>query len=260
MNDLDVSTSPQPSLAKRPTKWRFLVLGLGIALAAYFVVAYLLMPALWMRYAHRHPAIDATPGITLTGDDHPGDPINVALIGSEADLKLIMQAAGWYAADPLGLKSDVRIAADTVLERPYDTAPVSNLYLWGRKEDLAFEKPVGNETERAKRDDPRQRNHVRFWKSTEVDAQGRPAWMGSATYDQRVGLSHTTGQITHHIAADVDAERDRLFDDLKNTGELADVQFIDDFHKVKIGKNGGGDAWHTDGRLFVGTIKIAGDS
>jgi len=248
MNDSDVSTSPQPPLAKRPTRWRFLVLGLGIALAVYVAVAYLVMPALWMRYAHRHPAIDATPGITLTGDDHPGDPINVALIGSEADVNRIMLAAKWFAADPLGLRSDVKIAADTVLERPYDTAPVSNLYLWGRKEDLAFEQPVG--------DDPRQRNHVRFWKSAQVDAQGRPAWMGSATYDQRVGMSHTTGQITHHIAADVDAERDHLFDDLKKTGELADVQFIDDFHKVLTGKNGGGDPWHTDGRLAVGIIKL----
>jgi len=33
------------------------------------------------------------------------------------------------------------------------------------------------------------------------------------------------------------------------------VQFIDGFHKVTSGKNGGGDPWHTDGRLEVGTIK-----
>src|SRR6185369_11715834 len=103
-----------------------------------------------------------------------------------------MLAAGWHAADPLGLRSDLEIAADTVLARPYEDAPVSNLYLFGRKEDLAFEQPAG--------DDPRRRHHVRFWKSSKVDDQGRPAWVGSATYDQRVGLSHTTGQITHHIA------------------------------------------------------------
>jgi len=216
-------------------------------IGAYLAIAYVVMPLFWVRYAHRHPAIDATPGITLTGDDHPGDPINVALIGSEADVKRIMLAAKWFPADPLGLRSDVKIAADTVLERPYDEAPVSSLYLWGRKEDLAFEQPVG--------DDPRQRHHVRFWKSAQLDDQGRLAWMGSATYDKRVGLSHTTGQVTHHIAADVDAERDHLFANLKQTGDLADEQFIDGFHKVREGKNGGGDPWHTDGRLAVGTIK-----
>ncbi len=225
-----------------------MAIGLAVAIVVYLLVAYVLMPALWKRYAHRHPALDATPGITLTGDDHPGDPINVALIGSEADVKRIMAAAKWFPADPLGLRSDVKIAADTVLERPYAEAPVSSLYLFGRKEDLAFEQPVG--------DDPRQRHHVRFWKSAELDDQGRPLWAGSVTYDRRVGLSYTTGQVTHHIDGNVDAERDRLFDELKKTGDLADVQIIDGFHKVLSGKNGGGDAWHTDGRLFVGTIKI----
>jgi hypothetical protein len=226
-------------------------IGLGAVLLAYFIVAYLVMPAVWKRYARRHPAIDATPGITVTGDKHPGDPINVALIGSQADLQRIMLAARWFPADPLGLGSDVKIAADTVLKRPYDDAPVSNLYLWGRKEDLAFEQPVG--------DDPRQRHHVRFWKSIELDAQGRPAWMGSATYDQRVGLSHTTGQITHHIDGNVDAERNHLFENLQQTGELTEVNAIDDFHKVRKGTNGGGDAWHTDGKLMTGVITTKSD-
>jgi hypothetical protein len=217
-------------------------------IVAYLAVAYVVLPTFWVRYAHRHAAIDETPGITITGDGHPGDPINVALIGSEADVKRIMNAAGWFPADPLGLRSDVKIAADTVLERPYDTAPVSNLFLWGRKEDLAFEQPVV--------EDPRQRHHVRFWKSARRDTTGRPAWMGSAIYDKHVGLSHTTGQITHHIAADVDVERDHLFENLKQTGELADVQAIDGYHQVREGRNGGGDPWHTDGRLFSGTVEM----
>jgi len=211
------------------------------------IAAYVVAPLVWIGYAHRHPALDKIPGITYTGDDHPGDPINVALIGSEADLKKIMLAAKWYPADPLGLRSDVKIAADTVLARPYDEAPVSSLYLWGRKQDLAFEQPVG--------DDPRQRHHVRFWRAADVDQQGRPLWAGSATYDKRVGLSHTTGEITHHIAADVDAEREHLLGNLQQTGELAERFAIDGFHKTLEGRNGGGDPWHTDGRLGGGVIR-----
>jgi hypothetical protein len=232
--------------------WKRAAVALAVALGVYFLVAYILMPTFWKRYERRHPAIGETPNVTRTSDDHPGDPINVGLIGSESDLKRIMLAAGWSPADPLGWRSDVKIAADTVLKRPYDEAPVSNLFLFGRKEDLAFEQPVG--------DDPRQRHHVRFWKSAKCDDQGNPLWVGSVTYDRRVGLSHTTGQITHHIAADVDAERDRLFDELKKTGDLAGVQIIDDFHKVKHGRNGGGDAWQTDGRLFVGVIAVKADA
>jgi len=227
-------------------RWPIILSTSAILAVGYFLFAYVIMPSGWVAYADHHPALDSAPGITLTGDKHPGDPINVALIGSVDDVRRIMLAARWFPADALGIRSDLKIEADTVLERPYDDAPVSELFLFGRKEDLAFEQPVG--------DDPRQRHHVRFWKSTKVDAKGRPLWFGSATYDKRVGLSHTTGQITHHIAADVDAERDHLLANLQATGELSNTRFIAEFHKVRTGHNGGGDLWETDGRLGVGTI------
>jgi LssY C-terminus len=217
-------------------------------LLLYLAATYLVVPALWERYAHHHPSFDDNPRITQTGDGHPGDPLNVVLIGTKDQIDAIMHAAKWDPAAALGLKSDIKIAEDTVLSRPDDEAPVSSLYLFGRKEDLAFEQPVG--------DNPRQRHHVRYWKTDKVDNDGRPIWIGSASYDERVGLSHTTGQITHHISPDVDKERDNLFADLKQTGELSQQYAIDGFHTELEGRNGGGDPWHTDGRLFVGVIGV----
>jgi hypothetical protein len=233
--------------ARRRLWQRVVIYVVGFA-CLYVLVAYVIVPAAWRRYAHRHPALDDVPGITETSSGIPGDPLNVGLIGSENDVKKIMLAAKWYPADPLTLRSCLAIAGATMLKRPDDEAPVSSLFLFGRKEDLAFEQPVG--------DNPRQRHHVRFWRTDKVDGDGRPGWIGSATYDERVGLSHTTGQITHHIAADVDAERDHLFANLKDTGDLSAVDVVDGFHKVREGRNGGGDPWHTDGRLFVGVIQM----
>src|SRR3954447_12624121 len=212
--------------------------------AIYLLASYVVIPAGTHRYYRHHPALDDNPRITQTGDGHPGDPLNVALIGTKEQVEAIMQAAKREPAAALGLRSDLAIAEDTVLSRPDVNAPVSNLFLFGRKEDLAFEQPVG--------DNPRQRNHVRFWKTENVDRDGRPIWIGSASYDERVGLSHTTGQITHHIAPDVDTERDRLFTDLESTGDVAEQYTIDRFHSELQGRNGGGDPWHTDGSLFVG--------
>jgi hypothetical protein len=245
---VDDTTSEVGSKTSR--KWRRRTL-IGVAglLAFYLLAAYVIIPAAWEAYERWHPSFDDSPRITHTSDGHPGDPLNVALIGTEAEVQNIMRAAKWYPAAKLGLKSDLKIAVDTVLSRPDDDAPVSRLYLFGRKEDLAFEQPVGN--------NPRQRSHVRFWKTDQVNAEGRPTWIGSASYDERVGLSHTTGQITHHIAADVDAERDHLMANLEQTGNLSDVYAEDDFHKKREGRNGGGDPWHTDGRLMVGVIRAA---
>jgi hypothetical protein len=246
MNDVP-STSISPPQSRRGGLVRAAVVFASI-MAAYLIVAYGVMPLFWKTYVHRHPAIDSVPGITQTGDGHPGDPINIGLIGSEEDLNRIMLKAGWYPADPITLKSCLKIAAGTIFKRPYDDAPVSPLYLRGKKQQLAFEQPVG--------DNPRQRNHVRFWQSPELDDQKRPLWSGSATYDERVGLSHTTGEVTHHIAPDVDAERDHLLKDLGSTGNLVDIEVLPDFHKVRTGRNGGGDPWRTDGSLVVGTIRF----
>ena len=234
------------------SRWwkRTLVFALSF-LVTYLIAVYLMIPALWKRYTEHHPSYDV-PNITETASGIPGDPLNVSLIGTEAELKRIMQAAKWYPAQPLGVRSDLRIAEDTVLDRPYDDAPVSSLYLFGRKEDLAFEQPVGN--------DPRQRHHVRLWLTQKIDADGRPVWIGSAVYDDRVGFSRRTGQITHHTAPDVDAERDKLFEDLHETGELSEMFVVDGFHKALSGRNGGGDPWYTDGKLYVGVIATALDA
>lgn len=234
------------ALPKRRLSGRKIAVLVLALVAVWFLMAYVVMPEDWKRYMQRHPSLEDVPGITHTAAGIPGDPVNVALIGTEPQLKQIMQAAKWFPADPLGIRSDLEIGVDTVLKRPDDQAPVSSLYLFGRKEDLAFEQPVG--------DSPRHRHHVRFWRSDKLDGDGRPIWFGSAVYDKGVGLSHTTGQITHHTAADVDAERDYLFADLQKTKELSEQYAVDDFHKVREGKNGGGDPWHTDGRLFVGVI------
>jgi hypothetical protein len=239
----------RPARRRRWKQVAVLVIGL---LLAYLVVAYVILPAGWKRYARHHPSFDDDPRITRTGDDHPGDPLNVALVAAEAELKSVLQRAKWDPAAALGLRSDLRIAEDTVLSRPDNEAPVSSLYLFGRTEDLAFEQPVG--------DNPRQRHHVRFWRAKRVSSDGRPIWIGSASYDERVGLSRTTGQVTHHIAADVDAERDHLFDDLKSTGMMSEVYAVDDFHSTREGRNGGGDRWYTDGRLFVGVTRSTAEA
>jgi hypothetical protein len=235
-----------PSSPPSTLRGRTIRIATGLVLT-YLVATYVLMPAWWKRYTRRHPSLEDIPGITHTGSGIPGDPLNVALIGTEEEVMAIMVKAKWYPADPLTLKSCLRIAEASVLKRPYDEAPVSNLYLFGRKEDLAFEQPVG--------DNPRKRHHVRFWKTEKRDDDGRPIWIGSAVFDERVGLSHTTGQVTHKTAENVDTERDYLFGDLERTGDLIERYTEVGFHKVLEGRNGGGDPWRTDGDLFVGVIK-----
>jgi len=212
----------------------------------YAAFAYLVMPEFWRVRVARHPGLVDVPFVTRTTNGLDGDPLNVALVGTRDELLQAMPAAGWLPADPITLESSLRIVEASLLRRPYAAAPVSDLFLFGRREDFAFEKPVG--------DDPRQRHHVRFWLAPHPAAEGRPVWIGAAVFDERVGLSRETGQVTHVTAADIDAERRTLFDDLTRARCLTKFEAIDDFHRQREGRNGGGDPWHTDGKLFVGYL------
>lgn len=227
---------------------RLLILGAAF-ITAYLLVAYVLAPLFWREATGRRPALDEAPQVTHTMNGIHGDPVNLALVGSEEDVIRGMTKAGWVPADPMTFESSVRIAVDSVVRRPDESAPVSNLYLFGRKQDLAFEQPIG--------DSPRRRHHVRFWRGDRLE-ENRPVWFGAATLDERVGLSHTTGQVTHHIGPDVDAERDKIFGDLETAGQVQKIDWKDGFHEELDGRNGGGDPWHTDGRLAVVSL-IAGD-
>jgi len=211
----------------------------------WLLLAYLILPALWRHYEHQ-PALESAPKTTRTPQGIPGDPLNVGLIGTEQELVRALLGSGWDAADPVTLKSSIGIARSVLRDRPYVDAPVSSLFLFGRKQDLAFEKPVGENASH--------RHHVRFWKSTEYGRGGLPLWIGAVTYDRSVGLSHRTGQITHHIGADIDAERDGLFADLGKEGWLKEEFQVTGVGATLLGRNGGGDRYFTDGELTIGML------
>lgn len=209
---------------------------------AYTLLAYLILPAVWTHYEHQKRLADL-PMVTLTAQGIPGDPINVGLVGETKDVLCAMQAAGWYPADPVTLRSSIEIAGSVLLDRPYRAAPVSNLYYLGRREDFAFEKPVGSSADH--------RHHVRFWKVLEAGQEKRPVWLGDATFDRSVGVSHYTGAITHHIDADIDAERKLLASDLEAAGMVEARYQVTGVGPTLAGRNGGGDLYYTDGEVWI---------
>jgi hypothetical protein len=228
-------------LRRRSQLRRAATLALFILLG-YIILAYLILPALWTHHEHQK-GLASLPMVTRTGQGIPGDPMNVGLIGNEKDVVCAMHAAGWFPADPITLKSSIEIVGSVLLDRPYRDAPVSNLYYLGRREDLAFEKPVGSSADR--------RNHVRYWKVLDQGEEKRPVWLGSATLDRSVGVSHYTGAVTHHIDADLDRERQVLAGDLETADMVSAKYQVTGIGPTMAGRNGGGDLYYTDGEVWI---------
>jgi hypothetical protein len=239
VSDIDGVQSAAPPHRSR---WKHAARIFLFAVAAYTLLAYLILPAVWTHYEHQKRLADL-PMVTLTAQGIPGDPINVGLVGETKDVLCAMQAAGWYPADPVTLRSSIEIAGSVLLDRPYRDAPVSPLYYLGRREDFAFEKPVGSSADH--------RHHVRFWKVLEAGQEKRPVWLGDATFDRSVGVSHYTGAITHHIDADIDAERKLIAGDLEAAGMVEARYQVTGVGPTLAGRNGGGDLYYTDGEVWI---------
>ena len=218
------------------------LLALLAVMSAYTVLAYVVLPAFWTHYEHQRGLADL-PMVTRTAQGIPGDPINVGLIGDEKEVLCAMNAAGWFPADPVTFRSSIEIAGSVLLDRAYKDAPVSNLFYLGRREDLAFEKPAGNSADR--------RHHVRFWKALDQGQEKRQVWLGAVTFDKSVGVSHFTGAITHHIDADLDAERELLTADLEGANMVTAKYQVTGVGPTVTGRNGGGDPYFTDGEVWI---------
>jgi LssY-like putative type I secretion system component LssY len=234
----DIESQPAPDRSRLE---RFLLLSL-LVVAVYTIAAYLLLPLFWTHYEHQK-GLANLPMVTRTAQGIPGDPINVGLIGDGKDVLCAMNLSGWFPADPVTLKSSIEIAGSVLLDRSYRDAPVSSLYYLGRREDLAFEKPVGGSADH--------RHHVRFWKVLDQGEEKRPVWLGDATFDRSVGMSHYTGAITHHIDADIDLERKLLASDLEAAGMVDAKYQVTGIGPTMAGRNGGGDLYYTDGEVWI---------
>ena len=218
------------------------LLALLCIVVAWAALAYVVLPAFWTHYEHQK-GLASLPMVTRTAQGIPGDAINVGLIGNEKEVLCAMNAAGWFPADPVTLKSSIEIAGSVLLDRAYRDAPVSPLFYLGRREDFAFEKPAGKSADR--------RHHVRFWKVLDKGDEQRPVWLGDAAFDRGVGVSHYTGAITHHIDADIDLERKTLADDLEAAGMVDAKYQVTGVGPTLDGHNGGGDLYYTDGEVWV---------
>src|SRR5260221_6952881 len=183
----------------------------------------------------------AYPKIPHTRSGAAGDPINLVFVGTKDQIMHSFQQAGWRLPDPITPQTAAKIAADSLAHRSYPTAPVSNLYVFGRVQDLAFEKPTN---------DVANRGHLRLWKTGTL-VGGQLVWVGQASYDSGIELSATSHLPTHHIAPTVDLERNAVGADLEKTGLVREESYGAFTPPIVYARNGGGDYYESDGDMLV---------
>jgi hypothetical protein len=241
-------------IADRRLPW---ILALSVT---YGIAAYVILPRV-VRMGLKILQRAHVPRFTITGDGLPGDPVNLGLIGTRRQLRNAFAAASWSEADRLSLASSWRMAKAFVFNQPYSTAPFSTLYLFGRGQDLGFQKAID--------DSPRKRHHIRFWALSLKNAKttvgrasfwlstDRPSdeervlWVGAGTKDTGIGLTRITVQITHATDSDTNAERDYILNQLRQNQVIGKETRFQTGHQLAIEQV---NHYITDGEVAVAEL------
>lgn len=245
-------------------------LKLGDALSifiTYVIAAYLLIPALIRAFRILKPPTHL-PLYCVTPDGFASDPLNIGIVATRRQLIGAMEQSGWYVADPHSPPYLIKHFASIVLGRRYATAPVSSLYMFGRKQDLAFEIPVEGASTAT-------RHHVRFWATTFQDKkrltvrsihwhhrrahiQGDDLlWVGAASLDVGIAPIRHNLQLTHMIHPDTNLERELIVEQLKAAKLVKSTQTLKLGNPYRLLNRAWRGYLHTDGKMTVVNLKQA---
>lgn len=162
-------------------------------------------------------ALETLPCCATNGDGAKnGDPLNLVVVGGLEDAFPALVRRGWRPTETKWSGAIMRVVSSAISGERYLNAPVSDLFLFGRPQDLALQKA---------RDSIHQRNHLRLWLSP-MRYHGKPVWVGQISRDIGSRLTiHSPTLTTHKIDPDVDEARTALAEDMAYSQSLAIVGY-----------------------------------
>ena len=174
-----------------------------------------------------------------------GDPLNVVLIGDSQEVLTALTRSGWSFTHRISLSTAGRLAGAALGGEAYPVAPVSNLYLFGRKQDFSLQRA---------RPTISQRNHTRFWLAP-FTFTGRQVWVGQVSRDIGVKLTPNSPSLTTHVIdPEVDLTREYLLHSLLDAGLVAGFGFVKGSTRAtreEPAVNLGNDPYFSDGLRLV---------
>ena len=172
-----------------------------------------------------------------------GDPLNLVVIGHPDDIYTAFIRAEWDETETVTKASTMKTIGSFLSGGEYRYSPVSGLYVFGRPQDIAFQKA---------RENIHERNHLRLWMSR-AKFNGVPVFMGQISRD--IGVRFTAKTITtHKIDPNVDETREGLLENLAYSQSLEKFAYVGGVGEVSMDQPKGnltGDPWFTDGYRIV---------
>ena len=183
--------------------------------------------------------------VTNADNDADGDPLNIVLVGDSEEMMFALTRSGWSFTHRITAKTVRRLVAATLGGEGYAVAPVSSLYVFGRKQDIALQRARQNIA---------QRNHMRLWLAPFTHGD-LPVWVGQISRDIGVKLTTKSPSLTTHIIdPEVDLTREYLLHSLLAEGYVQRFGFVNGSTYASVdepAQNLTGDPYYSDGLRLV---------
>ncbi len=187
--------------------------------------------------------IDELPRRVNDQFNNQGDMVNFVLVGSAQLVQSALEAANWHVADTDNKEAVLKAVLETYQKKDYLAMPMSQLYLFGRKQDFGYELAAAYSVVAS-------RHHFRIWKAPNA-WNGRTLWAGAGTHDIGFEKDQRNGSVTHKIDPAVDGERDNIGSTLQRAGKVKSLSYYLPPDPVQGAKNATGGGYHSDGRILV---------
>lgn len=172
-----------------------------------------------------------------------GDMVNFLILGSEDQVRLTFQSAGWVKVDASTKGAVLHGLISSISKQSYVEMPMSSLNLFGRPQDYGFAhaEPLSVVATR---------HHLRIWKAP-FEVGGQTLWVGAGTHDIGFERDQRNNGVTHKIDPAIDGERDYIRESLNSTGLLSKVGYITPPDPLTEARTATGGSFHSDGRILV---------
>jgi len=185
------------------------------------------------------------PARSTTSKGADADVVNIAFVGSRAQVESAFKEAGWSTSDPFSRRTFVHTFYAFLNDSTYAQAPMKPLFLDGKPADMNWQKSLNSYN---------RRDHLRMWQWSET-SDSETVWLSSSTHDTRATLSVKQHQFVHHIAPDIDDERSTVIRDLELAGCIQSVHLVPRRGVSNLTQNANGDPVRTDGDLAIVQLK-----
>jgi len=191
--------------------------------------------------------LDQIPRRVADPQGHPGDMVNVLIVGQEDQVVKAFQSGGWVKVDASVEQTLVAGLLESFEKKDYLTMPMSTLYLFNRAQDYGFAhaEPVRVAMSR---------HHLRVWKSP-YTAGGQPVWCISATHDIGFERDQRNNGLTHKIDPAIDGEREFVNSTLSDTGLVVQRGHATPSNPLTEANTATGGSFHSDGRVLLLILK-----